>query len=147
MLDGDAHVVQVAEAPARVRGGVMSRRPDQGEGGLALAGKLCGPDRGPGGHPGHVVQLAAFPLNAGQMRHGMHQAQLLAGGGLGCRHPFQVLYWFQGLQDRLHAPGGSCRVVGVVRGEEGGVVEDVHEVRRGGFILSFFGFSACQVGK
>jgi hypothetical protein len=37
-FDGDGHIIEIAEAPARMGAGVMAWRPDQAESGLAVKG-------------------------------------------------------------------------------------------------------------
>jgi uncharacterized membrane protein (UPF0127 family) len=39
-LDGDGHVVEIAETPTRIRTGMMSRRPDEAESGFALESRF-----------------------------------------------------------------------------------------------------------
>ena len=41
-LDGDCNVIEVAETPAGMGTGMVSRRSDQTESGLAFKGRFCG---------------------------------------------------------------------------------------------------------
>jgi hypothetical protein len=108
-LDSDGDVVEMAEAPARMRAGVVSRRPDEAESGFALDSGLRRQDRPARRQTGDFVERR-IPSDLLKMRSAVNPGQVSFGGGFGFD---EIVFSLQGLDHRLHSPPRHRRVGGI----------------------------------